>query len=30
MCGTPPLSRPVRHRVENGAGGRDLIEEAGC
>ncbi len=24
MCGTPPLSRPIRHRVEHGAGGRGL------
>ena len=23
--GTPPLSRPIRHPVENGAGGRGLI-----
>ena len=28
MRGTPPLSRPVRPRVEHGAGGRGLNEEA--
>ena len=29
VCGTPPLSRPTRCPVENGTGGRGLIEEAG-
>jgi len=30
VCGTPPLFRPIRHRVEDGAGGRALIKESGC
>src|SRR5512147_672797 len=28
--GTPPLSRPVRHPTEEGAGGRALIKEDDC